>query len=82
MRRLLWTCSALLMLCAPGCAPTMRQILIEQTAQYTRCNVVEVDCVDDNCSNVAGGPWTATACATRYRCTNTNGQVVCTPQAS
>jgi hypothetical protein len=63
-----------------ACAPTMRQILTDQTAQYTQCGVVQVECADENCSNVAGGPWMATACATRYRCTNTNGKVVCEPQ--
>jgi hypothetical protein len=63
-----------------SCAPTMQQILTDQTAQYTQCGVVQVECSDENCSNVAGGPWMATACGTRYRCTNTNGQVVCVPQ--
>ena len=80
MRRLLLPFVLASFLATLSCAPTMRQILTDQTAQYTQCGVVEVDCVDDNCSNVAGGPWMATACATRYRCTNTNGQVVCAPQ--
>lgn len=71
----------LLLLVGPlACAPTMREILTDQTAQYTQCGHVVVECVDDACSNVAGGPWTATACGTHYRCTNTAGQVVCVPQ--
>jgi hypothetical protein len=74
--------SVFLLVCssAVGCAASMRQMLVEQTAQYTRCGHVEVECVDENCSNVAGGPWMATACGTRYRCTNTGGHVVCVPQ--
>lgn len=63
-----------------GCAPTMRQVLINDTADYTQCDHVDVDCVDEDCSNVAGGPWMATACATRYRCTRTASQVTCVPQ--
>jgi hypothetical protein len=70
---------ALLSLIA-SCAPSMRQVLINDTATYTRCNFVEVDCVDEACSNVQEGPWMATACGTRYRCTNTGGNVVCVPQ--
>jgi hypothetical protein len=62
-----------------GCAPTMRQILIHDTAVYTQCDHVEVECVDEDCSNVQGGPWMATACGTRYRCTNTGGHVACVP---
>lgn len=65
-----------------ACAPTMRQILIEQTASYTQCDYVAVDCVDEDCSNVQGGPWNATACGTPYRCTRTAGQVTCVPQSS
>lgn len=64
-----------------GCAPTMHQILIEKTATYTQCGHVQVDCGDPDCSNVAGGPWNATACAVRYQCTETAGQVVCVPQS-
>ena len=80
MRRLL---PALLLLAGSlGCAPTMREILIDQTAQYTKCGHVNVDCSDDNCSNVAGGPWRAMACGTQYRCTNTAGNVVCAPETT
>ncbi len=67
-------------LTGPACAPTMHQILIEKTAAYTQCGHVQVECSDADCTNVAGGPWMATACATRYRCTETAGQVVCVPQ--
>lgn len=68
-------------LSSAGCVPTltMRQILINDTATYTQCDHVEVECVDEDCSNVQGGPWMATACGTRYRCTNTGGHVVCAP---
>lgn len=62
-----------------SCAPSMRQILTNDTAVYTRCDHVEVECADEECSNVQGGPWMATACGTRYRCTNTGGHVVCAP---
>jgi hypothetical protein len=64
-----------------GCAPTMHQILIEKTATYTQCGHVQVECSDPDCTNVAGGPWIATACAVRYRCTDTGGHVVCVPQS-
>jgi hypothetical protein len=69
---------AIVFLCC-SCAPTMRMILTDRTAVYTQCNYVEVECVDEDCSNVAGGPWMATACGTRYRCTETDGNVVCAP---
>jgi len=65
---------------ALGCAPTARDILTQQTAQYTQCGQVQVECVDDACSNAGGGPWNALACGTRYRCTNTAGHIVCVPQ--
>jgi hypothetical protein len=64
-----------------SCAPTMRQALVQDTAVYTQCDHVQVDCVDEDCSNVQGGPWMATACGTRYRCTNTSGHVACVPLA-
>ena len=69
--------AAFLLVCS--CAPTVRQGLVHDTAVYTQCDFVQVDCVDEDCSNVAGGPWMATACGTRYRCTNTSGHVVCAP---
>jgi len=65
--------------CMPGYGYSPRQHLATATANYTRCGHVVVDCVDEECSNVRGGPWTATACGTRYRCTNTAGEVVCAP---
>ena len=65
-----------------GCGPTVREALLEDTANYTQCDYVQVDCVDEDCSNVQGGPWNASACGTRYRCTRTAGQVTCVPQAS
>jgi len=69
-------------LCAALCAcgPTIRETLMMDTANYTQCGHVDVECVDDDCSNVQGGPWMATACGTRYRCTNTAGEVVCVPK--
>lgn len=70
-----------LLLLAASCTPYMteRMQLMHDTAAYTACDHVEVECVDENCSNVAGGPWFAMACGTRYRCTRTAGQVVCAP---
>ncbi len=65
-----------------ACAPTMRQILTDKTAAYTKCGTVMVQCVDDACTNVAGGPWRAQACGTLYRCTDTAGNVVCVPETT
>ncbi len=78
MRRLL-PCLFAAAALAAGCAPTQRDILVQQTALYTKCDHVQVDCVDDACSNISGGPWTALACGTRYNCTNTGGHIVCAP---
>jgi len=69
-----------LLLLWSACAPSVRQQLEMDTATYTQCDYVQVDCADDTCSALQGGPWMATACGTRYRCTRTAGQVVCAPQ--
>lgn len=60
----------------------MRQTLTLETADYTQCDHVEIECVDEDCSNLQGGPWMATACGTRYRCSRTNDEVTCVPTAS
>ncbi len=69
----------LILLCG-SCGPTIRQSLMADTAAYTQCNEVDVECVDEDCSNIQGGPWMAIACGTRYRCTNTSGHIVCVPE--
>lgn len=80
MRR--WLLCALLLLGGAmlSCGPTIHQALIMDTASYTQCDHVQVDCVDADCSNVQGGPWMATACGTRYRCSRVNDNVTCVPQ--
>lgn len=62
-----------------GCAPTLRETLAMDTAEYTHCDHVEIDCVDEDCSNLRGGPWLSTACGTRYRCDRVNETVTCVP---
>ena len=82
MRRLLAIVVLALIGPLQACAPTMRETLHQATAEYTQCAFVQVDCTDEDCSNFNGGPWTATACGTRYRCTHTSGQITCVPLQS
>ena len=61
--------------------PSTREMLMRDTAEYTQCGHVTVGCVDEECSNIKGGPWQAEACGTKYECSHHNGEVFCKPES-